>query len=79
MAKTYSHLTNDEFLLSIDDKRYQSPVIKELCRRLEQADAETAIREDANHRAECPVCEAGLLVEYDDGNGLFDLKVDPDA
>lgn len=79
MAKTYSNLSDEEFLLDIDDKRYQSPVIKELCRRLELLNNARGIAEDTNHRSECPVCEAGLIVDYDEGNSLFDLKVDRDA
>lgn len=79
---TYTHLTDEEFLNTLDDARHYSPVIKELCRRLEAKSAEdqrkAEIAESTNQRAECPVCEAALEVEYDGGNDLFELRIAKD-
>lgn len=73
---TLTHLTDEEFLNTLDDARHYSPVIKELCRRLEaKCEAETALA-SANHRAECPICKGPLTVEYDGGNDLFELRID---
>lgn len=71
---TYTHLTDEEFLNTMDDARHYSPVIKELCRRLE-ARSETEVNlTGANHRAECPICKGPLTVNYDVGNDLFELR-----
>lgn len=79
MSRSYTHLSDEEFLDAMDERTAQSPVIKEFARRLRHFVEHTTLPPDANHRAECPVCAAGLLVEYDEGNTLFDVKVDPDA
>lgn len=79
MTQTYTHLSDEEFLREMDEKIYLSPVIKEFARRLRHFTDHTTLPADVNHRIECPVCAAGLLVEYDLGNTLFDVKVDPDA
>jgi hypothetical protein len=73
---TYTHLNDQELLNSLDDARHYSPVIGELCRRLEaKGELESAIT-GANHRAECPICKGPLTVDYDAGNGLFELRID---
>jgi len=76
---SYTHLSDEEFLIDMDDKIAHSPVIKEFARRLRRFTDHTVLPADTNHRTECPVCAAGLLVEYDEGNTLFELKVDRDA
>lgn len=79
MSRSYTHLSDEEFLLDMDEKTYHSPIIKEFARRLRHFVEHTTLPADVNHRAECPVCAAGLCVEYDEGNTLFELKVDRDA
>jgi hypothetical protein len=44
----YNHLSNRELLAQVESVRDYSPVIEELCQRLE------------NVGGECPVCEADL-------------------
>lgn len=46
MITKYTGLTDRELLLRLSDARQHSPVIEELCRRLEDIPEE------------CPVCEA---------------------
>lgn len=68
--KTFTHLTNPEFLSEIDDVRNQSPIIKELCRRLEEMEPAPQISS-----CECPVCMADLRAEYDETTEILELKV----
>lgn len=79
MSRTYTHLSDEEFLLDMDDKIAYSPVLKEFARRLRSYAEQTTVPADANHRTECPICATELLVDYDEGNMLFNLKVDRDA
>ena len=67
-----SHLTTPELLHLLDYKRPLSPIIGELCKRLEKADED----EGMNHRVECPVCQSALEVEPDYGNSVYHIKVD---
>ena len=73
MSRTLTHLTNAELLHDLDERRHRSPVLEELCKRLE-ALVTTETLEDYAPRVSCPVCEADLHVEVDHGNKLFDLK-----
>jgi hypothetical protein len=57
-----SHLTNSELLRVVGSKRV-SPVIDELCKRLEQAVPERDL-DDAQSNVTCPVCEAELTAGY---------------
>ncbi len=78
MAHTkFSNYSDDELLSLVDEKRSQSPLIDELCTRLEKLNG-THISVDANHRVECPVCEASLSVNYDEGNNMFEVEVSND-
>lgn len=70
---SYSRLTDDELLRYVDEKRQHSPLIEELCKRLEH---KHIVFSDANHRVECPVCEAALEADYDEGNGMFELRIE---
>jgi hypothetical protein len=66
------HLENDELLLQLEVVRYQSPIIGELCRRLEEL-----LKEEppASAQAECPVCQADLRADYDVNNEILSLQV----
>lgn len=66
------HLTDPEFLLRLDDARHQSPIIGELCRRMEYL-----LRQEptAAAYAECPVCQANIRVDYDVSNEILSLQV----
>ena len=75
MARSYTHLSDEEFICYADTKIGLSPIIDELVRRLQhQLDAGRS-HEHADHCVECPVCDAPLHVEYDEGNSLFEVKV----
>ncbi len=75
MAHTkFANYTLDELLDFADDKRPQSPLIDELCTRLE-AGAAIQVSEDANSRVTCPVCKATLEAGYDAGNSIFTLQI----
>jgi predicted ATPase len=77
MVITKYHNVPDEELVNIGlEKGEFSPLIQELAQRL---DAKTSIDSGANHRVECPVCEAALVADYDQGNNMFEVKVDRDA
>lgn len=72
-ATHYRNMSDEELLDVLDDAKHLSPVIGELCKRLElKAVAIT----DANHRVECPVCQAELEADYDEANTMFTLKVE---
>ena len=74
MAHTkYSTLSLDELLRLVEDRRSQSPIIDELCNRLENVTA--SVLPDSNTRVECPICEANLEADYDEANTMFTIKV----
>lgn len=70
--KTFRHLEDAELLQELDDIRHQSPVIAELCKRLE-AHLEAELQVAAC--CECPVCQADLRAVYDESNETLELKV----
>ena len=74
-ASKLGHLTTGELLNLLEDKKHQSPIIFELCNRLEKIDIDAEL-EGVNDRAECPVCQASLTVDLDIGNKLYNLKVE---
>ncbi len=65
------NMADGELLLHLDDARYHSPIIGELCRRLDGL----MHAEPARARAECPVCQADLRADYDFANEILELKV----
>lgn len=78
MSVTHAQLmrfTDAELLHHLDDRRAHSPVIDELCKRLEPG-AFTEVKQ-INHQVECPICMAGLEADFDDGNAMFTIKVAP--
>jgi len=74
MHTKFSNYTEAELLSLVDEKRSQSALIDELCTRLEKLNG-THVSADADHRVECPVCEAALSVDYDESNNLFEVEV----
>ena len=73
-ATQLKHLSNEELLRLLEDKKYHSPIIFELCNRLENIDIDAEL-EGVKNRAECPVCQAALLVDLDIGNKLFNINI----
>ena len=72
----YRSLTTEEFLSQIEEKRQYSPIIQELCLRLEYK--ETHGNAQTNPRIECPVCESQLKIAWDSENNLYDVEIDKD-
>lgn len=72
-ATHYRNMSDEELLDVLDDAKHLSPVIGELCKRLELKAVSIT---DANHRVECPVCQASLEADYDEANTMFTLKVE---
>ncbi len=71
MITKYHTLSLDELLRHVQDKRGSSPIVEELCTRLEQLDSQVV---DAYHEhVDCPVCETTLKILED--NGSFKLTV----
>ena len=66
----YDHYSDEELLSRFDNLRPHSPVIEELCQRLEKRKTITG-----SGFVECPVCESDLRVEYDQGNDLFEVEI----
>ena len=69
METKHRHLTDEEFLRLCSDKRHQSPIIEELCQRLEEylgcdkpSDREIELR--CKNEFTCQVCEAKFKVEF---------------
>lgn len=71
----YTGLTNAELLAKIDDIRHRSPIIQELCIRIEEGEL---ISDETSDRVECPICQGQLRVNYDPGNDLFSLIIQKD-
>lgn len=71
-------LTNDELLRHVDDRRHMSPVIDELCKRLEIENDASDVLESTNHKVTCVACDAPLRVDYDAGNQMFNIQFDKD-
>lgn len=71
----FSNYTDSELLSLVDDKRQHSELINELCERLEKRSG-AQVKEDANRRVTCPVCEAALEADYDEGNGMFEIRLE---
>ena len=69
----FSFMSDQEFIHSIEDKKHLSPVIAELCRRLECRSEGNDSK--ADDRVECPVCEAELRVELDEANDLYEIYI----
>lgn len=70
---SYSNLSNEELLNAIDSIRHLSPMIQELCIRLEYYDDEEyecsakAISPDNEfYKASCPVCAADLSMKLNE-------------
>jgi hypothetical protein len=68
-----THLANSELLRHLGERRTQSPVIDELCKRLEQAVPERDLA-DAQSNVTCPVCEAALTASYLVAEEEFSVK-----
>lgn len=62
----YSNLTTKELISLLQIKRGHSPIIEELCSRLEAKDFTPT-----NNYSECPVCDAKLYVDFDTPNDKF--------
>lgn len=74
MAHTkYANFSDDELLNEVDAKRQYSPILEELCCRLEKKALDLR---DTNHKVECPVCEASLIADLDTENNMFEIKTD---
>lgn len=70
MHSNLSHLTNDELIAHLQPRCYKSPVVSELCVRIEQLLLLPTITEGQAiisfpHNMECPVCEAELFINSD--------------
>lgn len=75
----FRNLSNEELLGVVASRdRSGSALLQELANRLEKLETIES-RSGTNERAECPCCEAGLLIEFDPHNNLYDVKVDKDA
>lgn len=70
-ATLMRNMTDGELLQQLGTIRHQSPVIGELCVRLEKA-----IEPEILQRLGCPVCQAALSAEYDDCAGTITLRVE---
>jgi len=72
MAHTrFSNLTDEELMTELDSRRHQSPVIDELCNRIESG---RLLGTETNHKVSCPTCDADLEVDYCAGNDMFNVK-----
>ena len=60
---SYSNHTDQELLQVLSEKRQHSPIIEELCQRLESY--MPVSQKETNINADCPVCEAKLNVDID--------------
>ncbi len=70
-ATQMRNVTDRELLIELDEVRGQSPVISELCRRLEELVTNAPVLA----HADCPVCQATLTADYDFDYEVLILKV----
>lgn len=68
------NLTNEEFLRELVNVGEKSPIISELCKRLDKINDFEKEIEEINNKTECPVCMASLHAEMDLSNKLFILR-----
>lgn len=66
------NFTVGELLMHLDDRRSNSPIIEELCSRLE---LKASFSKDVRHNVECPVCQANLEADFDEGNNMFTIAI----
>ena len=72
-----SYLTDEELFAQIDKIRHYSPLIQELCIRLEELGlnmpnfTNTETKSFINN---CPVCESGLLFNYNNDEEIFTIN-----
>lgn len=72
----YSNYTDQELLQVLSERRQQSPIIEELCQRLE--DYSPAFDKETNIAKQCPVCEAKLKIDVDVSElGVYQLDIIP--
>ena len=69
MCTKYRHLTDEEFLNICQEKRHQSPIIEELCQRLEEylgrdKPSDGEVKLECKNEFNCQVCEAKFKVEF---------------
>lgn len=73
MITKYAGTPDDVLEAKAEEASYFSPLIAELLIRWRKAvDTPTTL----HSRCECPVCEAALLVEPDEGNDRYELRKD---
>lgn len=71
----WSNLSDAELLNQLAESRGRSPVIDELCNRLEQYADNEVVSSDADSSVECPVCEAPLTASYIADDAKFRVSV----
>lgn len=73
MVTKYAGTPDDVLEAKADEASEFSPLIAELLTRWRKATDAPAL---AHPHCECPVCEAALLVELDEGNDRYELTKD---
>ena len=75
----YRNLTDVELLNQLDSKRHHSPIVNELCNRLEAKNLNEkmieSIEKSDNSKVDCPICLASLTVDFDDANCMLGLNI----
>lgn len=66
-----SNLSNKELVQILHDKRMYSPLIEELCKRLEN----TIENEIENSTIKCPICSTNILLEFTDTEDGVDIGI----
>lgn len=74
----YSNLSNEELLNELDSIRHLSPIIQELCTRLDSydyADYRDSMKPATiNQHGPCPVCRAELTLQISDNGENIDIQ-----
>lgn len=71
----YHRMSNVELLGLVEERdRSSSALLQELANRLNKVVEGVVVGPKMNYKAECPVCEAQLIVNVDDQNQLFELE-----
>jgi hypothetical protein len=67
----HRNLTDKELVQCLHDKRLYSPIIEELCKRLESKIDDDFRNENEDLTISCPICSANMSIEFTDAeNGV---------
>lgn len=75
----YSRLSDKELLNELIEAAHHSPIIAELCKRIESNEERNVVIENlfdyADKKIACPVCKSNLQLNLDEDKIVFFLEI----